>query len=62
MHNALFDSMKVTGDTIKHLGMSIESKRLPWMPMLQSPGFTQRQNLRADRGNINGKNTVLDQA
>jgi hypothetical protein len=59
MHNALLDTMKATGDAVKQLGISIESKGLPWIPVLQSPGFAQRQSLRADRSNINGKNTVL---
>jgi hypothetical protein len=55
MQNAILGTIKVTGDAVKQLGMSIESKRLPWLPVSQSPGFSQRQDLRADRSNIGGK-------
>ena len=51
--------MKVTGDAVKQLGLSIESKRLPWLPVLQSPAFPLRSNLRASRSNANGNNIVL---
>jgi hypothetical protein len=58
MHDALFGSMKVTGDAVKQLGISIESKR-PWLPLLQSPMFAQRQSLRAGRSNATGKDIAL---
>ena len=40
-------------DVVKHrLGMSIESKRLLQMPVLQSPSFPQRQILRASHSGM----------
>jgi len=59
MQNAILGTIKVTGDAVKQLGMSIESKRLPWLPISQNPAFSQRQDLRAGRSNISGKNIVI---
>jgi hypothetical protein len=52
MQSAILGTIKVTSDAVKQLGMSIESKWLPWLPVSQSSGFSQRQELRAGRSNI----------
>jgi len=59
MQNAILGTIKVTSDVVKQLGMSIESKWLPWLPVSQNPAFSQHQDLRAGCSNISGKNIVI---
>jgi hypothetical protein len=53
IQNALLDGFQATSDTMKNrLGLSIDSKRLPRMPVLQSPASRQREMLRASRSGL----------
>jgi len=59
LQTSIMGTLKATGDAMKNLRKSIDSKRLPWFPLTtQSPLSSVRQTLRdgrSDSENGNGK-------